>query len=175
MMTSHSFRARFCHVKNEAPEEEADLGIYLVTRSDKYEGAKPFRHLKVVQRILKVMRCSIGSQCSSCNTGDICSCLGVSATILAAAFWTCWSLSIVCFGSPFYNVIIVITIIIIIIIIIYFFKKVFTIIIFIIMIVIICDYRRRKHKERVKDSLCFIFRRVLNFDCLRRRRSKPSV
>ena len=86
MITSHSFRARFCHVKNEAPEEEADLGIYLVTRSDKYEGAKPFRHLKVVQRILKVMRCSIGSQCSSCNTGDICSCLGVSATILAAAF-----------------------------------------------------------------------------------------
>ena len=86
MITSHSFRARFCHVKNEAPEEEADLGIYLVTRSDKYEGAKPFRHLKVIQRILKVMRCSIESQCSSCNSGDICSCLFVSATILAAAF-----------------------------------------------------------------------------------------
>ena len=64
------------------------LGICLVTRSDKYEGAMPFRHLKVIKRILKIMRCSTGSQCSSCNTGDICSYLGVSATILAAAFWT---------------------------------------------------------------------------------------
>ena len=47
------------------------------------------------------MRCSIGRQCSSCNTGDICSCLGVSATILAATFWTRWSLLMVCFGSPY--------------------------------------------------------------------------
>ena len=40
------------------------LGIW--TRSDKYEGAMPFRHLKVIKRILKIMRCSTGSQCSSC-------------------------------------------------------------------------------------------------------------
>ena len=25
-ITSHSFRARLCHAKNEAPEEEADTG-----------------------------------------------------------------------------------------------------------------------------------------------------
>ena len=77
-------------------------GIYLVTRSGKYEGAMPFRLLKVIKRILKIMRCSTGSQCSSCNSGDICSCLGVSTTILGAAFWTCcWSRLIVCFGSPY--------------------------------------------------------------------------
>ena len=75
------------------------LGIYLVTRSDKYEGAMPFRHLKVIKKILKIMRCSTGNQCSYCSIGDVCSCLGVSATILAAAFWTCWSRLIVCFGS----------------------------------------------------------------------------
>ena len=30
-ITSHSFRARLCHAKNETPEEEADLegGMYL--------------------------------------------------------------------------------------------------------------------------------------------------
>ena len=42
------------------------LGIYLVTRSDKYEGGMPFRHLKVIKRILKIIGCSVGSQCSSC-------------------------------------------------------------------------------------------------------------
>ena len=31
LITSHSFRARLCHAKNETPEEEADLegGMYL--------------------------------------------------------------------------------------------------------------------------------------------------
>ena len=61
-------------------------GIYLVTRLDKYELAKPFKYSKVIKRILKVMCSSIGSQCSSRNTGEICSCLDVSATILAATF-----------------------------------------------------------------------------------------
>ena len=31
-ITSHSFRARLCHAKNEAPEEEADSFPYLETR-----------------------------------------------------------------------------------------------------------------------------------------------
>ena len=44
---------------------------------------------------------SIGNQCSSYHTCEKCSCLGVRATILTATFWTCWSLSIVCFGSPY--------------------------------------------------------------------------
>ena len=73
------------------------LGIYLLIRSDKYEGTVPFRHLKVIKRTLKIMRCSTGSQYSFCKTGDIFSCLGVSTTILAAAFWTCWSRLIVFF------------------------------------------------------------------------------
>ena len=61
----------------------------------------PFRHLKVIKRILKIIRCSKGSHCSFCNTCNMCSCLGVSAIILAAAFWTCWSRLIVFCGSPY--------------------------------------------------------------------------
>ena len=51
-------------------------GIYLATRSEKYQGAKPFKHLKVIKRILQVMGSSIGNQCSYCNAGEICSWLG---------------------------------------------------------------------------------------------------
>ena len=34
-ITSHSFRARLCHAKNEAPEEEAGINVY--RRERKYE------------------------------------------------------------------------------------------------------------------------------------------
>ena len=57
--------------------------------------------LKVIKRILKVMRSSIGNWCISCNTGEKCSCLSEGERILAATFWTCWSILIVCFGCPY--------------------------------------------------------------------------
>ena len=37
-ITSHSFRARLCHAKNEAPEEEADMGALAPIR--RAQGAK---------------------------------------------------------------------------------------------------------------------------------------
>ena len=44
---------------------------------------------------------SIGNWCISCNTGEKCSCIRVGERILAATFWTCWSILLVCFGCPY--------------------------------------------------------------------------
>ena len=46
------------------------------------------------------MHSSVVCQCSSCNTGEICSCFGVSATILACVLNRLKFLDIVCFGGP---------------------------------------------------------------------------
>ena len=48
-------------------------GMYLVKRSPKYPGECPFKHFKVVTRILYVIRSEIRSQCKSIKTGVMCS------------------------------------------------------------------------------------------------------
>ena len=46
-----------------------------LTSSARKDAAKPFMHLKVVTNILKAIRLSTASQCSSFNTGVMWSCL----------------------------------------------------------------------------------------------------
>ena len=60
--------------------------------SARYDGARLRRILKVRSRILKSMQDLIGSQCSCCRAGVMCSAEGVLVMIHTAAFWTSWSL-----------------------------------------------------------------------------------
>ena len=48
----------------------SDVGLH---SSIRYGGACPWRHLKTMTAVLKVIRCRIGSQCKLCRTGVMCS------------------------------------------------------------------------------------------------------
>ena len=74
-------------------------GACCLRRSCRYVGDFPDWHLKTWHSTLKSTLSLIGSQCRFLSIGVMCSRLFVRLTILAAWFWTFWSLSIEFWGS----------------------------------------------------------------------------
>ena len=58
--------------------------------SARYDGARSCRHLKTIMASLNSIRCRIGSQWRSRNTGVIWSNFLLPVTTCAAEFWTTW-------------------------------------------------------------------------------------
>ncbi len=75
------------------------LGWDFVNTCWRYFGAWPWRHLKVKNRILKLICCCTGRQCRYLSIGVMLSYLYEFVTKRAAVFWMAWSFLIWFVGS----------------------------------------------------------------------------
>ena len=72
--------------RNRSADLKALTGVYASSRSERYRGARPFKHLKANKSTLKYILNLIGSQCSEARTGVMCSRRLVLVRRRAAAF-----------------------------------------------------------------------------------------